>query len=375
MMQAARARVLWVLPRLVVGGVERVSLQLAHGLADRGMVCAFALRRDDGALVQETAQRFEVHRLGSGSIVEFVPALARLLRAWRPTHVVTAFGDVALLSLVALRLSEVDAVLVHGVHNVHFPAGVARNPWARLRQHLYGLLAAPVYARADAVVAVSAGIEQEIRTLYRRQPRRLVLIHNPVVDASGLATDAQAVREPAPVARMVAMGRLEPEKGFDLLVDALARLDRSLSWSMDIWGDGGQREALRRRIRAHGLEQRVHLRGVAERPMHVLQGYGLLVMASRCEGFGNVLVEAMAAGLQVVAVDCPYGPREILLDGRIGVLVARHDLVRAMARMLRGESLADAAALRRRAADFTVQRSVEAWAALLDEAVAARRSA
>lgn len=365
-MQPTPARVLWVLPRLVFGGVERVSLQLARGLADRGMACAFALRRADGGLTREAAQRFEVHKLGSGSLASFVPALVNVLRTWRPTHVVTAFADVGLLSVLALRLSGVDAVLVHGVHNVHVVRGAASDPWTRLRHHLYKLGASPVYARADAVVAVSAGIEQEIRALYRRQPRRLALIHNPVVDGAWLRFDPRASDAPS-VSRMVSIGRLAPEKGHDLLIDALARLDRGLNWSLDIWGDGSERAALRRRIHEHGLEQRVRLRGVAAQPLDVLRNYGLFVMASRFEGFGNALVEAMAAGLQVVAVDCPYGPREILLDGRVGVLVARRDLGAAIARVLRGEASSDAFALRRRAADFTIQKSVAAWAALLSE--------
>ena len=363
-MSEAPPRVLFVLPRMVVGGVERVTLHVARGLIGEGMQCALALRCATGGLLEEAQSLMPVHALGSGALAEFVSSLARLLADWRPTHIVTAFSDVAMLTLLARRRSGVRAVLVHGVHNVHAAVGAQRGAMGWVRHRMGNLLAVPVYARADAVVAVSEGIAAEIERGRWLRPRVLQVIYNPVIDRADLDAALAAPLWISPT-RMLSMGRLERQKGFDLLIQAVAALDAGMAWTLDIWGEGSERQRLQRQIQQLGLEQRVRLCGNAERPLQVLRDYGLFVMASRWEGFGNTLVEAMAMGLPVIAVDCPYGPREILQSGRLGMLVPRGELASAIASLLRDPARVDVGRLLQRAHDFTVQKAVADWAGLL----------
>ena len=369
-MSGGAPRVLFVLPRMFVGGVERVTLHVARGLMAEGAVCALALRRMQGGLLAEAERLLPVEPLGEGGLWAFVPKLARLIDRWQPTHVVTAFSDVALLSLLALRRSGCRAALVHGVHNVHAGVGAQRGWQGWLRHRVGNLLAIPLYAHADAVVAVSEGIAAEIERGIWPRPRLLEVIHNPVIDRTDLDAAMAAPRRITPT-RMISLGRLERQKGFDLLLDAVATLDAGLDWSLDIWGEGSERQRLQRQIVDLGLEHRVQLRGNAQRPLETLRNYGLFVMASRWEGFGNTLVEAMAMGLPVIAVDCPYGPREILLQGRLGMLVSRAELASAIASVLRDPTGIDVGRLLQRAHDFTVEKAVADWGGLLSH-VAAR---
>ena len=136
---------------------------------------------------------------------------------------------------------------------------------------------------------------------------------------------------------LVGMGRLAPAKGFDLLVDASARVQRlGLRHRLVIVGEGPSRSALEGQIAATGFADRIRLVGHLDEPQPTLAGADLFVLSSRHEGNGSlVLLEALAHGRPVVAADCETGPREVLHDGALGELVAVED-VDALAAALAG---------------------------------------
>lgn len=156
----------------------------------------------------------------------------------------------------------------------------------------------------------------------------------------------------APV--ILSVGRLIDYKDPQLLVEAFARLPRTMRVRLVIIGDGPLRSQVEALIARHGLAERALLLGHDPNPWRYMARARLLVLTSRYEGFGNVLVEAMATGLSVVGVDCQYGPTEILDGGRWGRLVPVSDpytLAAAVAAAL--QEPADTDALRTRANEFS----------------------
>ncbi len=129
--------------------------------------------------------------------------------------------------------------------------------------------------------------------------------------------------------RVVALGRLYEQKGFDLLVDAWKTVaERHPDWHLDIYGDGEQRDTLQRQIADGGLSQAVTLHPATVDVAAAYASAAFYVMSSRYEGFGLVLIEAMRCGLPCVSFDCPSGPSEIITDGRDGILVPYRGLSR-----------------------------------------------
>jgi glycosyltransferase involved in cell wall biosynthesis len=165
---------------------------------------------------------------------------------------------------------------------------------------------------------------------------------------------------------IVSVGRLSPEKDHATLIRTFAKLGRA-DLRLEIAGEGPMREPLQALVYELSLEDRVKLPGYVTDPFSVFGRAQLAVSSSLYEGFGNAIVEALACGTPVVATDCPYGPREILADGRHGTLVPVGDadaLANAITQAM--TATPDRAALRARAAMHTVTRAADALLGIID---------
>ena len=168
-----------------------------------------------------------------------------------------------------------------------------------------------------------------------------------------------------------APGRLVPEKDFPTLIEAFRRAAAERPCRLVILGEGPRRRELEGRVRALGLQGSVSLPGWVKNPYAFMARAALFILSSRHEGFGNVLVEALACGCPAVSTDCPAGPAEILEDPAL--LAPPGDpeaLARVMLRTLARP--ADKAALRAKAARFSMERAVEGYEGVVESALRAR---
>jgi glycosyltransferase involved in cell wall biosynthesis len=226
------------------------------------------------------------------------------------------------------------------------------------------------YPRADGVVAVSAGVAQTITALAGLPTQRVSVIHNPVGPPKADAMTASACAAPAWVdhkgPKVIAIGTLKEQKGFPLLLSAFVNVRQLADARLLVLGEGplrGELEALRSRL---GLDGAVDMPGFVADPYPYLAKADVFVLSSAWEGFGNVIVEALACGTKVVSTDCPSGPREILVDGRYGKLVPVGDagaLAQAILAALDEDH--DRAALIRRSQDFSVEKAADEYLRLL----------
>lgn len=129
--------------------------------------------------------------------------------------------------------------------------------------------------------------------------------------------------------RAIAVGRLDAQKGFDMLIDAWALKKEELKgWKLDIFGQGEWQQMLEEKILSYGLQHNVRLCGVTSDIKTEMLQSSVFLFSSRYEGFGLVLVEAMGCGLPLVSFDCPEGPSEFISDDDVGYLIPLGDIER-----------------------------------------------
>ncbi|NUP07107.1 MAG: glycosyltransferase [Polyangiaceae bacterium] len=201
-----------------------------------------------------------------------------------------------------------------------------------------------LYTRTDRVIALSHGVRDDLIGIDARLRNHITVIHNACVDDRTENT-TERVDVPTPDAPVIlGAGRLITQKGFTYLIDAFAEVRRQTPAELWILGEGPDRSLLERRIAEHGLGSSVRLLGFQRAPHAFMRKSAIFCLSSIYEGFGNVVVEAMACGLPVVSTDCPYGPSEIIRDENEGLLVPTRDvpaLARSLARLLRDRPLRD----------------------------------
>lgn len=208
-----------------------------------------------------------------------------------------------------------------------------RGLWPRLRR-VY-------YRRADVVTANTEGVLEALRQLGTWQ--RLELLPNPL--PAGTGDPADAVAEGPRQREVLAVARLVPQKGLDLLIRAWGRLQddpRLHDWRLVLVGDGPERQALAALAAREGVSERVHFEGFQPNPGRYLARASVFVLPSRYEGMPNALLEAMAAALPVVVTDASPGPLEMVDPEVTGLVVPRENveaLAAALARLLADSEL------------------------------------
>ena len=357
------------------GGAERVLLGLCDAWRQRGhQVTVFTRKVSDKAEypLPESVQR-KVFSSGPSRppLLPGIPkpgflrrlrAIRRQLFADNP-DVIVVFGVQAAVRILFFTWGAKTPVVV----------SERNNPAAKRVSFSFRILRRLLYPCAAKVVLVSGDMRRYFPWL---PDARIVVIHNP---APGLAFgERESKSSRTATLELVAMGRLVPQKGFDLLLSALADVrSELLPFRLTVLGEGPQRAALERQAAELELTQLVDFRGVVTDPTTVLCESDLFVLSSRFEGFPNALLEALACGLPLISFNCPTGPREIVRDGENGILVPAED-VQALGQALvtlqsdpdRREALAQRA--RSSLSRFDREQIVSHWERLFESVAEAR---
>ena len=360
-------RLTLVIWSLASGGAERVLSRMANHWAARGR--AVTLLVFDGSeppffdlhpAVRYRPIDLTMSRKSVRGLTKLLRILRGAIRESAPRVVISFMDHTNVLVLLATRGLGLPVVVCEQISPAHYAIG---RHWNVLRRW--------TYPWATRLVVLHRDVLQYFAAPVRRRSR---VVPNPVA-APPPPGAAPPGRRPHTV---VAMGRLDPQKGFDVLLRAFADVAPECpEWRLVIWGEGGLRGALERLRDELGLGGRAFLPGRTREPFGKMRQADLFVLSSRYEGFPNVLCEAMACGLPVVSVDCPFGPGRIVRDGVDGLLVPPGDpraLADAMRRLMR-----DAPGRRGLAARapevverFGLEKVMRAWDGVLREALRAR---
>lgn len=402
------ARVAILFHGLSGGGMESSMLRLAQGFASRGYEVEIVIGRREGELAdciptgvgvvefgrkkRHEKRRWPIRgyllRAGPrawplmmsknlrtlrpfGRLTE-LPEVIGYLRRRQPAAVLAAEPQYNLLATLARRVSGVATRIVLSERVQPSVHAADQGPWSH--RHLRPLLRS-AYLSADAIVAVSDGVADDLAAVAGIPRDRIVTVYNPVVGSDILAEAEQPLDHPwfangAPPV-VLAAGRIAPQKDYLTLIKAFARVRHEREARLVILGAqglgcGDYVAALEALIGEFGLADAVAFPGFVANPFAYMARASVFVLSSRYEGLPGVLIQALACGCPVVSTDCPSGPREVLADGQYGPLVPVGDDAALAAAILAAlDNPLPKDLLRGRGATFSVDAAVDGYLRLL----------
>lgn len=345
------------------GGVERMILNLCDGFVRAGLAVDLVIVRGRSAHLAELPARVRLIDLRARHTFTSVPSLARYLIRERPAALLAAKDRAIKAAVVARALSRVPVRLV-GRLGTTVSAALEGQSWLQRAGWYAGMRL--FYPRVDRLVAVSDGVAEDVRRITGLPAERVRVVRNPVWTARLERLASERAPHPwlddrtCPV--ILGAGRLTRQKDFPTLLRAFAQVRAQQACRLAILGDGRQYDELLTLAKELGVSDDVALPGFQRNPYAWLVRASLFVLSSAWEGSPNVLTEALALGVPVVATDCPSGPREILARGRYGRLVPVGDveaLARAMLETLARPLPSDT--LREAARPYTLEASTQGY--------------
>lgn len=394
-----------MLPSLEGGGAERSMLNLVKGFLAEGRTVDLLLCKAKGAYIEEipkAATMVELKAtlgLGARCIVAVdnfrdifallrpvllakknAPEISRIrslqqyMEQHRPDVILSALAYCNLAAIWAKQTSDFDIPVVVSERNVLSNYCAAPANARKWRMRYLPELVRRTYPGADAVVAVSQQVADDLTAVVGLKHTGIITIYNPVVD-DDLRSNAQLpLNHPwfspdaAPV--ILGVGRLTEQKDFCTLMRAFSIVRATREAKLVLLGEGRLRTRLANLARELGIEADVDMPGFVENPFQYMARASLLVVPSEYEGLPGVLIQALACACPVISTDCPGGSREILAEGRYGALVDIGDaegMANAIVAELETPTAKDL--LLQRAEDFSVKTAVNRYLDLLDSVV------
>lgn len=310
------ARLAFLIADMTGGGAERVTASLANGAVRRGHQADLLLMSAHGPNLALIDPAVRVIDLKGKRIRQLFRPLVAYLRRERPQALQVSMWPLTIVAIVAGRIARSGTRIVTADH-ITLSRQYGGEP---LRMASLKASLRLFYPSADHRIAVSKGSAADLERLCRAPVEAL---YNPIPSVGDGPAEPGAW--PTGKRRLLSAGSFKAQKNQALLLEAMTLLEPRLDAALVILGEGALRPRLERDIDRLGLAGRVFLPGHVLDPGPYYRAAELFVLSSDYEGFGNVIVEALSAGLPVVSTDCPDGPAEILDGGRYGELVPPRD--------------------------------------------------
>jgi glycosyltransferase involved in cell wall biosynthesis len=298
--------------------VERVVVNLARGLCGAGVEVHVYYWHDKGPQQYSIDPAVRVHRLSASNLLARIIRLRESIKRNRYSAVIS-FTDVPnVVSHWAMTMLPAAPVFIATVHTDLRRRDELQPPSPTLR--LLRWLHVRACRSATKVVVVSDRARQSIQSYYGLARDHVERIYNPILESSLVEPESSGSSKPV---RLVSAGRLTQAKDFPRLIEAVKLLNSEYRYpcTLAIYGEGECRDSIDELVSKWDLGGCIELKGFVHDLAQELRKFDVFVLSSSWEGFGNVLVEALSAGLRVVSTDCPSGPSEILNKGQFGILV------------------------------------------------------
>lgn len=317
------------------GGLGKVTIKLAETMFARGLsVEIWVLDNNDQTAVSTKAL---IRSIPEGRASSALFTLSKMLQKRRPINVLSASFHVNCVAILAKFISRVTSRLVIAEHT-SLENGLETLPW--IKKTIARFSIAILYRFSDEVIAVSNGAARQVEKYAFLAENSVKTIYNPIIDDDIFRASKKEFFHPFSKIDekiFLSIGRLSEEKDYPTLIKAFAKTQKMRSSRLIIAGDGPEKNKIKELISELGLRKHIALLGHVKNPHPLYRRADVFVLSSKREGLPTVLIEALAHNCKIVSTDARSGPREILENGRLGILVPTEN-VNALASAMR-ESL------------------------------------
>lgn len=305
--------------------------------------------------------------------VRLVWGLSRVIKHEKPSVILSFLTYTNYLTILARNLAN-PGIPMFLSQQINLKRPLKNQKFKRIKEKV---LIRNLYPKATGIIAVSKGIRENLITDYKIPKNKCFVIYN-MANIKGIKEFANEevnhpwFKENIPI--IIACGRLTVQKNYPLLLRAMSLVLKKDRARLLILGEGEERPRLERFAKELGISHNVAFLGFESNPFKYMSRATVFVLSSSWEGFGNVIIEAMACGVPVISTRCPSGPDEIITDGVNGLLVPVGDanaLAKAILCLRKDKSLRKriAEAARKRAEDFRVEKMVAEYERVFSEVI------
>jgi len=307
-----------ILPSLKFGGAERVSLNLAKAFKNKGYNVDILLMKYTGEFIEEAKIDLNIVDLNCNKTYKLPLKISKYIINNKPDIIISNFWKINLCTCV-VKIMFRSLKLILWEHSP--PSKTPTSPiW------LYYPTVSLLYKMANSVVAVSEGVKLDIIKSSIGLSNKIIKIYNPVAPPSFDDFEIKKNQTSDSIV-IISVGRLDPQKNPKLLIKAFARVaQNNNNVKLLIIGDGILRKDLEKLCEDLKISDRVRFAGFVLNPYHYLKKSDIFILTSDYEGLPTVIIEALYCGLPIISTDCPSGPRELLENGKYGLLVELNNL-------------------------------------------------
>lgn len=373
-MQTIKRRIGIFMHQFDGGGAERMTVILANALYEAGHKVTFIVRSGKGesryllrteipVIDMDIAERSKLEKN-----IRNIRSLAGVLKGQEYDVLFCVTAEMSQVAAIAAFLCRKRIPLVEVLHNT---LSMETHSFQKIREKAIPLLD----RQFDRVIAVSQGVREDYLRVSNTSGQKVVTVCNPVIYPQIYQMAREDTGHPWLVKErkwhtLVLSGRLSYQKNHMFMLRVLSRLCRDEDYRLILLGIGELEEELKKACAGLGIRDSVDFYGYTKNPYSFYADADAVVLCSRYEGLPTVLIEALACGARIVSVDCRSGPDEILAHGKYGTLVepGKEELfAQAVRESLREKP--DKDALRRRAQDFSLERSADGYLRIVEELV------
>lgn len=365
-----KKKICFPMPRFEMGGLERVQMYIAKGLlhSEYQVDLVIPVVAEDVRTLIETD--VNIHETSCGKF-KFLFNLINYIKKYKPDVIITSANDIGCLILFCRKIFCLRTKIIWTQHlSISGPLKVEKG-LIKYKLLFEIWLMKQLIKQADSIVAVSNTVANDMKNMLRSD-LDIQVIYNPVISSDFEEKINETVVWPWEewtCQTIIFVGRLAKVKRLDLLLNAFAECRKQIPIRLLVVGSGPEEKSARILAENLNLGDSCKFLGHQDNPAAWISKSDLLVLCSDVEGFGLVLVEAMACGIQVLSTDCPDGPAEILDNGHFGRIIPMNN-VKALALGVIEciqDPLLSEAQLKAYAEKFTVENAVAQYQALLCE--------